>query len=45
MGASNTRHMFVVLSGATELPVNAIGWLVTVLGLVFVALWMRYLYR
>lgn len=37
--------MFEVLSAAGELPVDAVGWIVTLLSLIVVAVWVRYLHR
>jgi hypothetical protein len=39
--------MISLLSAAdgTALPINAVGWTVTVLGLLFVVAWLAYLYR
>lgn len=45
VGPGNPQPMFEILSAAGALPVNAIGWLVTLLGIIAVALWILYLYR
>lgn len=37
--------MFEVLSAASDLPVNTVGWIVLLLSIVVVAVWVRYLYR
>lgn len=39
--------MDMLLSAAegTVLPINAVGWAVTLLGLLFVVAWTAYLYR
>lgn len=39
--------MDVLLSAAdgTGLPINAVGWVVTLLGLLFAVAWTAYLYR
>lgn len=37
--------MFEVLSTAGALPVDAVGWIVTLLALIVAAAWIRYFYR
>lgn len=37
--------MFEILSAASDLPVNAIGWIVLLLSLLVTAIWVKYLYR
>lgn len=37
--------MFEILSAASDLPVDAVGWIVLLLSILVTAIWVRYLYR
>lgn len=37
--------MFEVLSAASDLPVDLVGWTVLLLSILVTAVWIRYLYR
>lgn len=37
--------MFTLLEATSGLPIDALGWGVTVVGLVIVAAWLAYFYR
>lgn len=37
--------MFTLLAESASLPINAVGWVVTILGLALTVGWMKYLYR
>lgn len=43
--ARNSASMFTLLEATSGLPINALGWGVTVVGLAVVAAWLAYLYR
>lgn len=46
-GAAESPGMFTLLSAAegTVLPIDAVGWFVTLLGVLFAVAWAAYLYR